>query len=172
MLKLSKAFTAKVVGAICLSISLLGCAVDKSPLVSSKAQSCPFVYVLDGTQSYILKYKTVPRYRVTLADVGITCNSSPVGYWLSLTLKGRIIPITLSEEENMNIKLPIRVAVLMGDKLVYSSLFTVDIMSQDNLASHQFVEKLQPIMLFNHLLDPDVAIDNLKVLVGYDYSAN
>ncbi len=156
-----------------LMIAVAGCqsgqsgstAAQPKVLASELQAYCPRVTLREGT-AYFNTYAKGGQddpgklvYQASISDVTRSCSRADGTMTLNVAAAGRVVPGPAGVPGSVN--MPIRVAVVRGDELLYSKLHTVQVAMPDSSAA-QFV--------FN---DPNVTFPlpteaNVQVFVGYD----
>lgn len=127
---------------------------------------CPRVELRDGTafyNTYLRGKEEDPDsviYQASIAEVTRACNYSGGSLTMTVAAAGRVVPGPQAKAGT--ITMPIRVAVVQGDSVLYSQLHRYPIQVSEGIGATQFV--------FN---DPAVVIPapqtrNVTVFVGYD----
>ncbi|MEP9397100.1 hypothetical protein [Mesorhizobium sp. KR2-14] len=156
-----------------LMIAVAGCqsgqggstAAQPKVLASELQAYCPRVTLREGTayfNTYAKGGQDDPAklvYQASISDVTRSCSRADGMLTLNVAAAGRVVPGPAGVPGSVN--MPIRVAVVRGDELLYSKLHTVQVAMPDSSAA-QFV--------FN---DPNVTFPipteaSVQVFVGYD----
>ena len=125
---------------------------------------CPVVTLREGTsffRTYEGKAQDDPRkliHQASIADVTRNCTRADGMLTMNVALAGRVVSGPAGKPGT--ITMPIRVAVVEGDKVLYSQLHKHQV--QVGAGATQFV--------FNdpNVTIPDPAEQNVRVFVGYD----
>ena len=127
---------------------------------------CPQVTLREGTasfKSYAKGGQDDPAklaYQASISDVTRSCTRANGLLTMNVAVAGRVVPGPAGVSGT--VKMPIRIAVVEGDKVLYSKLHIHQVAMSNSGAATQFV--------FN---DPNVTIPNpqaqtLEVFAGYD----
>ena len=127
---------------------------------------CPPVTLREGT-AYFNSYAkggqddpTKLAYQASISDVTRSCSRANGLLTLNVGVAGRIVPGPAGASGT--VKMPIRIAVLQGEEVLYSQLHDHQVALDDSGAATQFI--------FN---DPNVTVpipseESLQVFAGYD----
>ncbi|MCT7373551.1 hypothetical protein [Chelativorans salis] len=144
-----------------------GGAAQSEPIRASELRAyCPPVTLRDGTASF----RTYERgaegnpdsiiYQASIADVTRTCRYSEGSVTMTVAVAGKVVPGP--KGRTGTITMPIRVAALRGDEVLYSQLFRHAVSVEDTSGATQFL-----------FTDPNVAVPGqvargVQLIVGYD----
>ena len=127
---------------------------------------CPRVELRDGTAFY----NTYERgkqdeadsiiYQASLAEVTRSCNYGSGALQMTVAAAGRVVPGPKSRSGNIN--MPIRVAVVQGETVLYSKLHKYPVQISDGVGATQFVFNDTEIVI------PAPQSRNVTVFIGYD----
>lgn len=135
-------------------------------LASELTAYCPKVTLREGTaffRSYAKGGQDDPAkllYQASISDVTRTCDRSTGMLQMNIAVAGRVVPGPVGATGT--VRMPIRVAVMRGQEVLYSQLHNYDVTVADPTTATQFV--------FN---DPNVILPipedgGLQVFAGYD----
>jgi hypothetical protein len=135
-------------------------------LASQLTAYCPNVTLREGT-AYFNDYAAGGQddanklvYQAAISNVTRDCNHSGGTLTMNVAVAGRIVPGPLGKPGT--ITMPIRVAVTMGDQVLYSQLHQYKVQVSDISTATQF--------LFNdaNVSVPEPTARNYQVFVGFD----
>lgn len=127
---------------------------------------CPPVQLRDGTayyNTYERGGKDDPArivYQASLTDTTRTCQHANGNIVIDVAAAGKIVPGP--KVKAGTISMPIRVAVTLGDKVLYSKLEKYPVDVTDMNAATQFVFNERGVTV------PDDSAQSIRVYVGYD----
>lgn len=140
---------------------------QEEPVRESELRAfCPSVTLREGT-AYFQTYEGGNRgnpdsiiYQAAISDVTRACKYQPGQTVITVAVAGKVIPGP--KGRTGSITMPIRVAAIRGDEVLYSQLFEHKVAIEDTAGATQFV-----------FTDPDVVIPGgvdrtVQVMVGYD----
>ena len=141
-------------------------APDDKVLMSDLVGYCPRVTLREGT-AYFNTYakggeddKSKIIYQASITDVTRTCARANGQLTIKVAVAGKIVPGPLGQAGNVT--MPIRVAVVRGDEVLYSQLHKHQVAVGSTAAATQFI--------FNdpNATVPDPTAADLQVFAGYD----
>lgn len=158
-----------------LLLGLAACSTTKSEDTTTVAENrvtetelrayCPSITLLEGT-SFLSKYEKGGQddpaqliYQATVTDTTRACKYGNGTLSMEVAASYRVVPGP--KFKGGNVSLPIRVAVVEGDKTVYSKLHRPTVNITGNTAG-QFV------LNDNSVSIPIPSKQNVKVLIGFD----
>ncbi|WP_048646053.1 hypothetical protein [Nitratireductor soli] len=127
---------------------------------------CPPAVLREGT-SFFRTYQKGAQddaskliYQASISDVTRTCRHNAGSFGMTVAVAGRVVPGPVGTTGSVT--MPIRVAVLRDDQVVYSKLFQHNVVISETAGATQFI--------FN---DPDIVVPgqadrSIQVIVGYD----
>jgi hypothetical protein len=127
---------------------------------------CPRVTLRDGT-AYFNSYAkggqddpTKLQYQASITDVTRACSRSGGNLTINVAVAGRVVPGPAGGSASATV--PIRIAVVQGDTILYSQLHKHQAASADSSTATQF--------MFN---DPNITIpepsqQNIQIFAGFD----
>ncbi|EKF41326.1 putative lipoprotein [Nitratireductor indicus C115] len=127
---------------------------------------CPPVALRDGTTFFRTYQKggqddpSKVIYQASITDTTRSCQYANGSFSMNVAVAGRVVPGPVGNTGN--ITMPIRVAVLRGDDVVYSKLFQHNVAIADTAGATQFIFNDPNIMV------PGAADRSLQVFVGFD----
>ncbi len=122
---------------------------------------CPLVTLREGTATYSTYAKGDPaklRYRASISDVTRSCARENGMLNITVAIAGRVVPGPAGGPGNVT--LPIRIAVLEGDRVIYSELHKHEVAS--GAQATQFIFSDSGISI------PDPPERNIRIFAGYD----
>ncbi len=125
---------------------------------------CPLVSLREGTATLSVYAKggdgdpAKLRYRASIADATRSCTRENGMLNITVAIAGRVVPGPAGGAGNVT--MPIRVAVLEGDKVIYSQLH------QHQVAAG--AQATQFIFSDSNLSIPEPAERNIRIFAGYD----
>jgi len=139
---------------------------NQLPKLSELRAYCPPVSLRSGTasyNSYAGKAKDDASrmvYQASIADVTRSCSYDNDNIGVTVAVAGRVVPGPQGKAGTIN--MPIRVAVVQGDKTIYSKLHKHPVQIGDTAGATQFV-----------FTDPGVVIPGpvdrtIQIFAGYD----
>ncbi|QDZ00520.1 hypothetical protein FQ775_09075 [Nitratireductor mangrovi] len=147
-----------------------GSSTDTSTTQKISAQElrayCPRVTLRSGTAFYNTYERGAENdrdkiiYQASISDVTRSCTYGAGTITMNVAAAGKVVPGPVAKDGT--ISMPIRIAVLRGEEVLYSQLHKYDVSIAANQPATQFV--------FN---DPNVTFEtpaarNVQVFVGYD----
>lgn len=127
---------------------------------------CPSVELRQGTAYY----NTYQRggdgdrsrlvYQASISDVTRKCEYGPGTINLNVAVAGRVVPGPVANSGT--ISMPIRVAVVRGDEVLYSKLHKYEVRVSDTAGATQFIFNDPAIVI------PTPQSSNIRVFAGYD----
>lgn len=135
-------------------------------LESELSAYCPRVMLREGTayfNTYAKGGQDDPSklvYQASIADVTRSCSRADGMLTLNVAIAGKVVPGPVGAPGN--ITMPIRVAVVRGEEVLYTTLHKFQVAVSDTSAATQFVVN-----------DPNVTFPipteaNIQVFAGYD----
>lgn len=127
---------------------------------------CPRVTLRAGTAYYNTYQKGGENdpdkvvYQAAITDVTRSCSYGAGTLTMNVAAAGRVVPGPVAKDGQVS--MPIRVAVVQGDQVLYSELHKYDVALTANQPATQFVFN-DPNVTF-----PTPSAQNLQVFVGYD----
>lgn len=127
---------------------------------------CPPVQLRDGTAYYNTYEKgakddpTRIVYQASLTDTTRNCTRANGNLVMDVAAAGKVVPG--SKVKAGTITMPIRVAVLKGDKVVFSKLEKYPVEITDMNAATQFIFNEKGVTI------PEADAQSVRVYVGYD----
>lgn len=146
-------------------------AADQQDMVreSELRAYCPPVNLRSGT-AYYTTYKGNDEgdpenaiYQAAITDVTRNCRYNSGSATMTIAVAGKVVPGPSGRTGK--ITLPIRVAAMRGDDVIYSKLFAYDVVINDTAESAQFVFTDTNVTL------PSPVDRSIRVMVGYDEGA-
>jgi hypothetical protein len=138
------------------------------PKISDRELSayCPPVMLRDGTAYYDTYEKGGQNdpariiYQASLTDTTRTCQHTGGNLVIDVAAAGKIVPGP--KVKAGTITMPIRVAVVLGDKVLFSKLEKYPVDVADMNAATQFVFNERGVTV------PDASLQSIRIYVGYD----
>jgi hypothetical protein len=141
-------------------------AAEPKVLESELRAYCPPVKLREGTAYFNTYAKggqddpTKVLYQASLTDVTRTCSSSGGTMTMNVAVAGKVVPGPAGAPGNVT--MPIRVAVVRGDEVLYSQLHKHQVAVGDASAATQFVFNDQSVSF------PAPQGTDVQVFAGYD----
>ena len=141
-------------------------ATEGKVLESELRAYCPPVTLREGTAYFNTYAKggqddpTKVLYQASITDVTRTCKSAGGTMTMNVAVAGKVVPGPAGAPGNVT--MPIRVAVVRGDEVLYSQLHKHQVAVGDASAATQFVFNDQSVSF------PSPNGRDVKVFAGYD----
>ena len=127
---------------------------------------CPPAVLREGTAFFRTYQKGAKDdaskviYQASITDVTRTCRPNSGSFGMTVAVAGKVVPGPVGSTGTVT--MPIRVAVLRDDQVVYSKLFQHNVVISDTAGATQFIFNDSEIVV------PGQADRSVQVIVGYD----
>lgn len=150
----------------CQSSDTAGKEAQPKVAASELTAYCPRVTLREGTayfNTYAKGGQDDPAklaYQASISDVTRSCSRADGMLTLNVAVAGRVVPGPMAKPGNVT--MPIRVAVVRGEEVLYSKLHNFQVAVSDQSTAAQFVFN-DPAVIF-----PIPPEQNVQVYAGYD----